>query len=742
MVFNKTLIRIIFLLVILFPQNTFGQNDLIIVYRKANHSQSIFHSENFPDEKIKTAYNEKQEFIDEISYNGIEWFVITSNLEYERQIYIESEQFPSEWIKKWWDTGFFITNLDYGNGKWVVVMTKGIDFTRQYWFTESDVNKIGAKIKQFWDNKYRISCVAFGQGKYAYVMTSGTGLDGQTYKFSKEVPTTWISEQYDKKYNLTYVNHDGTNWFTVASTYETQSAEKYRYYEKIDGEKINLEYNDGYRIYKICFRHLDEQQSDYLKNFNKALEASDYEVAIYYYTEALKIKPDDALSLNNRAWAKYLLGQCDGALSDIDKSLSIEETPYSLHTKASILLCQKRYRESIDYFDKAISLLDKPEGVFYFDRGKAKEIIGDKNNAKIDFEKAINIEPTNVDFKVYFELFKQKTEVPVITWDMPFKNHTASSNDLARIKLCINSSFQMEDMKIYINDVLFEGRGITLADECSQGIDQNIKLKTGLNEVYIEFKINNQIFKSESRTIEYYPQKKSSNYHALLISVESYDDLGINDLSKPFLDATELKNVLLKNYTFDSSSIVLLKNPTKEEIINELIKLQGQLNENDNLLIYYSGHGVNKNEVGYWLPSDAKMDSRTSWLSNSEFRDYVNSIKTEHTLVIADACFSGSIFSGGFRDIESFPCEEMAKVKSRRAMTSGANTVVPDESVFLKYICNILESNEQSCLSAEELYSRIKPAVISNSPNNQIPQFGILPQVGDEGGNFVFRKKQ
>ncbi len=122
-----------------------------------------------------------------------------------------------------------------------------------------------------------------------------------------------------------------------------------------------------------------------------------------------------------------------------------------------------------------------------------------------------------------------------------------------------------------------------------------------------------------------------------------------------------------------------------------MIKLQGELGENDNLLIYYSGHGINKNEVGYWLPSNSVMDSRSSWLSNSEFRDYLNGIKTEHTLVIADACFSGSIFSGDFRDVESFSCEEMAKVKSRRAMTSGANTVVPDESVFLIYMQYIIK---------------------------------------------------
>jgi hypothetical protein len=323
----------------------------------------------------------------------------------------------------------------------------------------------------------------------------------------------------------------------------------------------------------------------------------------------------------------------------------------------------------------------------------------------------------------------------------PFKSYTASPSDLCRIKLCINSASKMEDMKIYINKNLFESRGITIADECNQGIDQEIKLQSGKNEVFVQFNVNGQLFKSEVRTIDYNPDKKASNYHALLIAVQDYNDLGIPDLSKPIQDANELKDVLLKEYTFDNSSVNLLINPNKETIINELIKLQGELGVNDNLIIYYSGHGVNKNEVGYWLPSNAVMDNRSTWFSNSEFRDYLNGIKTEHTLVIADACFSGSIFSGGFRDVESFPCEEMAKVKSRRAMTSGANTVVPDESVFLKYICNILKTNEQSCLSAEELYSRIKPAVISNSPNNQIPQFGILPQVGDEGGNFVFRKK-
>jgi hypothetical protein len=83
----------------------------------------------------------------------------------------------------------------------------------------------------------------------------------------------------------------------------------------------------------------------------------------------------------------------------------------------------------------------------------------------------------------------------------------------------------------------------------------------------------------------------------------------------------------------------------------------------------------------------------------------------------------------------------MEKIPSRRAMTSGANTVVPDNSVFFEYLIKKLKENNSSCLSAETLYSKVKPAVIYNSPNNHIPQFGVMPQTGDEGGNFIFRRR-
>ena len=44
-------------------------------------------------------------------------------------------------------------------------------------------------------------------------------------------------------------------------------------------------------------------------------------------------------------------------------------------------------------------------------------------------------------------------------------------------------------------------------------------------------------------------------------------------------------------------------------------------------------------------------------------------------------------------------------------------------------------------ISAEELFSYIRPKVIERSPNNQVPQYGEVGQTGDEGGEFIFIRK-
>lgn len=236
----------------------------------------------------------------------------------------------------------------------------------------------------------------------------------------------------------------------------------------------------------------------------------------------------------------------------------------------------------------------------------------------------------------------------------------------------------------------------------------------------------------------------TGKYFALLIAIDSYNNSEINDLNQTIYDANRLRKCLL-NYNFQPEHIISLTNPGRHKIISTLDELNKTISEDDNLLIFYSGHGYwdNEFEQGYWFPSDASRRTKANWISNSTIRDYIRGIKSKHTLLVTDACFSGSIFNtkNSF-SLHTAPrsISELYKLPSRKAITSGTLTEVPEKSVFIDYLIKRLQENDDKYLPAQQLFIRFSDAVINNSPLHQIPQYGNIRQTGDEGGDFIFIK--
>lgn len=240
---------------------------------------------------------------------------------------------------------------------------------------------------------------------------------------------------------------------------------------------------------------------------------------------------------------------------------------------------------------------------------------------------------------------------------------------------------------------------------------------------------------------------KNITYHALLIGVEDYADQRINNLDNPLKDVENLKRVLIDNYTFEKQNVVVLKNPKRISILTALQKFREKLAENDNLLIFFAGHGYydQDQDMGYWLPSDAVKDDYSNWLPNSTVRDFIRAINTKHTLLISDACFAGSIFSSREPILNaSRSILEIYKVRSRKAMTSGIkNQKVQDRSKFSEYFIKFLLENNSKFLTTQELFTKIRSAVLNNTQVKQNPEFGSIPFTGDEGlsGDFIFIHK-
>jgi hypothetical protein len=238
---------------------------------------------------------------------------------------------------------------------------------------------------------------------------------------------------------------------------------------------------------------------------------------------------------------------------------------------------------------------------------------------------------------------------------------------------------------------------------------------------------------------------KEGKYYALVIGVADYEDKKFLPLDHPVRDSKKLLDVLQRQYMFEAENTTFLKDPKREEIILALEALARKVTPSDNVLIFYAGHGIwdEATETGYWIPADAKKNDLSTWLANNSIREYTKRINSRHTLLIADACFSGSIFkTRGDISRASKAIQQIYELPSRKAMTSGALREVPDQSAFIVHLVKRLEVNQYNYLTAERLFTRLKENVINDSSKNQVPQYGEIIGTGSQGGDFIFIRRR
>ena len=241
----------------------------------------------------------------------------------------------------------------------------------------------------------------------------------------------------------------------------------------------------------------------------------------------------------------------------------------------------------------------------------------------------------------------------------------------------------------------------------------------------------------------------AGKYYAFIIGIDKYKGTW-PVLSNAVHDAKSLEDELKKDYGFNEVISLYNEDATRANIISKFEDLTTKISKDDNLLIFYSGHGDFKQQYnkGYWVPVDATSNSTVSFISNSDIQTYINGVNSRHILLIADACFTGDIFRGQsselpFEKSDRYIMEAYSK-SSRFAMTSGNIQPVADggkdnHSVFTYYLLKYLKEINSKYFSARELFNNIERPVINNS--EQEPQYKPLKNAGDEGGQFIFIRK-
>ena len=243
-------------------------------------------------------------------------------------------------------------------------------------------------------------------------------------------------------------------------------------------------------------------------------------------------------------------------------------------------------------------------------------------------------------------------------------------------------------------------------------------------------------------------QADFGRFHALVIGNQNYQHL--TTLKTPLADAQAVADVLKQQYGF---TVKLLVDATWEQTMRAIADLRRTANQKeDNLLIYYAGHGYlnKKTGVEYWQPVDAERNNDIYWIPTSRITSILKEIRAKHALVVADSCYSGSLLmrDSGAKLPDGAGLNEllrrMQKRRSRTALTSGGQEPVLDSgggnhSIFAKVFLEILEENK-GFLDGYSLFERIRRPVALNAP--QTPQYGDIRMTGHEWGDFLFVPKR
>ncbi len=241
-------------------------------------------------------------------------------------------------------------------------------------------------------------------------------------------------------------------------------------------------------------------------------------------------------------------------------------------------------------------------------------------------------------------------------------------------------------------------------------------------------------------------------YHALIIGNNQYRHLP--RLETAINDATKTERILREKYGFETT---LLLNADRHSVLLAFHQLRQRLGEQDNLLIYYAGHGDldRINDSGYWLPVDAAPDDPVNWISNLAITELINALPAKHVMIIADSCYSGTMSRAALprvdvttrKNLRDKWLKLMAKSRSRTVLTSGGIQPVLDldlaggeHSVFAHAFLAALDANDD-ILQGYNLYTKVAEQVSRRAAHlgiTQTPEYAPIKHAGHETGQFFF----
>ena len=255
--------------------------------------------------------------------------------------------------------------------------------------------------------------------------------------------------------------------------------------------------------------------------------------------------------------------------------------------------------------------------------------------------------------------------------------------------------------------------------------------------------------------VEVLPEKKPGEKVAIIIATNEF--ASAEDwpyLNNPLNDAQAVGDTLTNQYGYKVKYVI---NKKKEEITNSLVTLSKDLKEDDQLIIFFAGHGDYNDELlddGFIVCKDSKPiaadPTRESYLSFNRMSMIFNKLPSRQVMVLLDVCFGGTF---GDKVVKTMQPDKEVKVnpnepfvskklrlRTRRFISSGGKNTVPDKdlapqfrnhSPFAVLLLEALRTKGvNNYLTSSQIYAMLQ---------DKLPSGPLLGDFGDvqRGSEFV-----
>ena len=199
--------------------------------------------------------------------------------------------------------------------------------------------------------------------------------------------------------------------------------------------------------------------------------------------------------------------------------------------------------------------------------------------------------------------------------------------------------------------------------------------------------------------------------YLVCVGIADYPGTG-KDLRVSSTDALTIENIFVKNGQAQASSLTDSR-ASIQNVCNEMKTAFAQASPNDNIILYFSGHGF----PGGFNCYDGPLYYKTIF-------DIMKQSKAKNKIIMADACYSGKMRTSK-RSAQSYANENVMLFLSSRTNETSNETLLYKNSLFTIFLERGLRGgadiNGDRIITACELYDFVHKGVIEASANKQHP---------------------